>query len=172
MQIQKFKTASYIISNGDIQKELGKPNLEVENLGLRRHIDEMRPTVQLHIGKKIGLIELAVFGAWRADASFDFIVDQVRQIVLRAVTRGGFDGQVACFVGPGDPAIDKEQIDLMPFTMGDFRKLETSGGGLVVILAQYKQEFCHGVLLDLSGFPGRIYRLPTKRPIPLRVRLR
>jgi hypothetical protein len=101
----------------------------------------------LHVGEQIGLSQLAIFRTWRTDACCDFILDQIGQTVLGAIAGGGLDGKIPVFVRSCDTAANKEQVDFMPFALGNFRKPETSGSRLIVILAQHKREICHFALL-------------------------
>jgi hypothetical protein len=95
----------------------------------------MRTAVQSHVREEFGLVNLTGVGAGNSDPDWYPVFNQIGQIIIRAVTRGGLFIQIPVFVGPGDAPIDKKHIRLVPFGMGDFRELETPGRGLNVIAA-------------------------------------
>jgi hypothetical protein len=47
------------------------------------------------------------------------------QIIIRAVAGLGFDGHVACGIDPFYSIVNKKDINLMPFGMGDLTELKT-----------------------------------------------
>ena len=44
-------------------------DLEVEYLGFRRHIDQVRPAIQKHVCKKVCLVNLTSLGAWDSNSN-------------------------------------------------------------------------------------------------------
>jgi hypothetical protein len=99
---------------------------KIKNLGLRRQIDQMRSTVQDHIGKEFGLVHLTGLGTGDSDPDGDLVFHQIGQIIIRAISSCGFDGHVPSGISPFHPIIDEKQIDLVSFGMGDFTELKTS----------------------------------------------
>jgi hypothetical protein len=112
--------------------------LKVEDFGFGSQIDEMGAPIQNHIGKKFGLVHLTGLGAGNSDPDGDLMLHQIGQIVIGAIARGGFAGQIPGRVGPSDPVVNEKQINLMPLGMGDLAELKTAGGLFHIILAQNK----------------------------------
>jgi hypothetical protein len=74
-------------------------------------------TVKDHVWKKFFLVNLTSRGTWNSNADGDMIFNQVWQIIIWTITGGGLDGQVPMLVGPGNAAVDKEEIDRMSFAV-------------------------------------------------------
>jgi hypothetical protein len=118
-------------------------SLKVEDFGFRGQIDQMGTSVKTHIGKELGLVNLTSLGAGNSDPNGDFLLHQIGEIVIRAITRDGFHTEVSGFVRPCYPTVNKEQVYHVPLGMGNLCKLETPGCRLVVILAQDKKKTDH-----------------------------
>jgi hypothetical protein len=121
---------------------------EIENLGFRGHIDQMGPTVQLHVGEEFGFVHTAIFRTGRAYADFDLVFHQVGQVVVGAVSGDGLDAEVPVFVSPRHAIVNEKHIHMMALGMGNLRELTAAGQGFVVILAEYEQKIGHLFLLS------------------------
>jgi len=117
--------------------------LEIKNFGFGRHVNQVRPAVQDHIGMKLSFIKVSVVGAGSADSDPDLIFHQIRKIIINAVTGNRFHAAIKTFYGPVDSAVDEEKVYMVPLGMGDLGKLKTSGCFFVVIVMQHKQETGH-----------------------------
>jgi hypothetical protein len=95
----------------------------------------MGTAIQSHVGEKFGLVNLTGVCAGNSDPDGDLVFNQIGQILVRAVTGGRLFIQISVFIGPGDTPIDKKHIRIVPFGMGDFSKLKTSGCCLIVVAA-------------------------------------
>lgn len=95
----------------------------------------MRATIQNHVGKELRLVHLTSIGTGNSDPNGNFIFHKVWQVIIGAITRSGLHIEISGLVSPGYSAIDEEQIDLMSFGVGDFRKLKASGCRFSVVLA-------------------------------------
>jgi hypothetical protein len=120
---------------------------EIENSSLGHQVNQMRCTVENHIGKEIGLVNLTGFGARQSDPDHDFIFLKIREIVLRAIPGDCLLGEVSRPVGPQRAVFDKKDVDLVAFLMGHFCKLETPRRQVDVIFAESVDKFCHFRLL-------------------------
>jgi hypothetical protein len=98
----------------------------------------MRASIQNHIREKFGLVHLTGLGAGNSDPDGDFILHQIGQVVIGAIPRGCFDRQISARIGPFHPIVNKEEIHLMPFGMGDLAQLKTPGGLFNLVFAQDK----------------------------------
>jgi hypothetical protein len=95
----------------------------------------MGASIQNHIGEEFGLIHLTGLGAGNSDPDRNFILHQIGQVVIGAIPRGCFDGQISAGIGPFHTIVNKKEIHLMPFGMGDLAKLKTPGGLVDIIFA-------------------------------------
>jgi hypothetical protein len=100
-------------------------------------------SIKHHVREELGLVNLTSVGTGNSDSDGDFILDQIRQIIIGTITCHGLYVKIPGPVRPGYPAVDKEYIDIVPFCMGDFSKLETPGSRLIFILAQNKKKIRH-----------------------------
>jgi hypothetical protein len=99
---------------------------KIKNLGFGCQINQMRSTIQDHIGKEFGLIHLTGLGTGDSNPDGDLVFHQIRQIIIRAISGSGVDSHVPGGIGPFHPIIDEKNIYLMTFGMGDFGELKTS----------------------------------------------
>jgi hypothetical protein len=116
---------------------------EVKNLCIRGEIHEMRASVQKHVGKEFGLVNLTSLGAGNSDPDRDFMLYQVGQIILWTIAGYCFDRKIPGGIGPFHASVDKKNIYLVSFFAGDFRKLKTSGRLFIVILSKREQKIRH-----------------------------
>jgi hypothetical protein len=89
--------------------------LKIEHLGFRSQIDQMWATVKEHVREEVFFVNLTSFGAGDSNSNRNLFFDQIRKVVIRAVPRRCFYGQVPFRIGPGNPAIDEKHIGLVPF---------------------------------------------------------
>jgi len=125
----------------------GNQKLKIEDLGFGGQINQMRTAVQDHIGKEFGLVHLTGLGAGDSDPDGDLLFHQIGQVVVGTVSGRCLYGHISRGIGPLDAVIDKEEMDLVPFGMGDLAELKASGGLLDLVLTQDKQKFGHKHLL-------------------------
>jgi hypothetical protein len=95
----------------------------------------MRAAIQHHVGEEFGLVHLTGLSAGNSDPYGDLILHQIGQVVIGAIPRGCFDGQIPAGIGPFHAIVNKKKIHLMPFGMGDLAKLKTPGGLVDIVLA-------------------------------------
>ena len=56
---------------------------EVKHLCLGCHVNQVGASVEAHIGVKVGFVDLAIIGAWRADTNFNLIGHQDRHFIIQ-----------------------------------------------------------------------------------------
>jgi hypothetical protein len=98
----------------------------------------MGAAIQHHVGEEFGLVHLTGLGAGDSDPYGDFILHQIGQVVIGAIPRGCFDGQISTGIGPFHTIVNKKEIHLMPFGMGDLAQLKTPGSLFNLVFAQDK----------------------------------
>jgi hypothetical protein len=103
----------------------------------------MGSTVEQHIGKELGLVNLTGICARRSDPDGNFVFQEVREIVVRAVPGNGFFLEIPSFVGPQCAVLDKENIDLVTLFVCELGELKTSCRQVDVIFTECVDEICH-----------------------------
>ena len=63
--------------------------LKIENLGFRGHIYKMWPSIKPHIRIEFRLVDPTSIRARSADSYGYFLFDQIRQVIIGAITRNG-----------------------------------------------------------------------------------
>jgi hypothetical protein len=86
----------------------------------------MRGAVQQHVGEKIGLVNLTSSGTGRSDPNGDFILLKIRKIVFRAIASYRFFREIAGIIGPLRTILDKKNVYLVSFFVGELGELKTS----------------------------------------------
>ena len=79
----------------------------------------MRTAVQQHIMEEFRLVNLTSIGTGNSDPDGDFLLDEIRQEVVRAITRDGLYAEIPGLVRPGNPAVGQKHVDIMTLGMGD-----------------------------------------------------
>jgi hypothetical protein len=103
----------------------------------------VRTAIEDHVGEEFGLVNLTSVGAGDSDSDWHFFFNQIRQVVVGAITRGGLLTQIPGFVRPGYASIDEEEVHFVLFRVSDLGKLETPCCRFIVVLIQDKQKISH-----------------------------
>jgi hypothetical protein len=111
---------------------------KIKHLGFRRQIDQMRAAIEHHVRKEVLLVNLTSFGTRNSNSNRNFVLDQIRKIIIRAITRRCFYIEIPFGIGPVNPAVDKKDIRFVPPGVGNLSELEAPGSGLVIIATQNK----------------------------------
>jgi hypothetical protein len=108
----------------------------------------MGATVQNHVRKEVFLVNLTTLCAGDSDTDRNFIVHQIRQVVIGAIACLGLCIEVSPLIGPEHPVIDEKNVDGVPLLVGNLGELETTRCRLNIITAQNKQKITHPFLLS------------------------
>jgi hypothetical protein len=120
---------------------------KIEDFGFSRHFDQVRAAVQSHVVEEFGFIEFPASCTRGTDTHRYFVFDKIRQIIIGAVPRERFNGEVSFLVCPHRSPVNEKEIDPMSFRMGNSCHLKAPGCRFVIVFAQNKQEIGHFFLL-------------------------
>jgi hypothetical protein len=144
VQFRNPPHGTLLSAQGSEQQKSQTP-LKIEHLRLSGHFDQVRPAIQGHVVKEFRFIEVAVPGTGSTDAYWNFILDEVRQMIARAISSYGLDTEVSLLVRPQNSSVYEKEVHSMSFGSSDLGKLETPGSRFVVVFAQDKQKTRHSL---------------------------
>ena len=73
----------------------------------------MGGTIQQHVGKKVGLVNLTGIGTWRSDPDGNLIFQNIWKIVIRAIVGNRFFREITRLISPQGTIFNKEDVYLM-----------------------------------------------------------
>ena len=67
---------------------------KIEHFRFCCQVDQMRPTIEKHIGEEFRLINLTSLGTGDSDSDRDFLLNKVSQIIVWTIPGNGLDMEV------------------------------------------------------------------------------
>ena len=68
--------------------------LKIENFRFCCQVDQMRPTIEKHVGEEVRLINLTSLGTGDSDSDRDFLLNKVSQIIVWTIPGNGLDMEI------------------------------------------------------------------------------
>ncbi len=72
-------------------------------------------TIKKHVRKEFFLVNLTSLGTRNSNANWNLVLDQVWQIIIRAISGWSVDIQISPGISPIHTIVDKKQIRLVSF---------------------------------------------------------
>lgn len=88
---------------------------KIKHFRFGSQIYQMGCTIEEHVRKEFFLVNLTILGTRNSNANGDLVLDQVRQIIIRAISGCRVDIQISCGISPIHTIVDKKQIRLVSF---------------------------------------------------------
>jgi hypothetical protein len=107
----------------------------------------MWPTIQHHIGEELGLVDLTSLGAGNSDSYRDFLLHQIRKIVVGTVTRRGLCIEISGLVRPRYSPVNKKRFTLCSFVWAIFASWKHLVAASMSFLLNTKRKLAIDVLL-------------------------
>ena len=88
---------------------------KIKHFRFGSQIYQMGGTIKKHVRKEAFLVNLTRLGARNSNANGDLVLDQVGQIIIRAISGGRVNIQISSGISPIHAIVDEKQIRLVSF---------------------------------------------------------
>ena len=91
--------------------------LKIKHFPLSHQINKMWSTIEQHIGKELGLVNLTSIRARRSNPYRDLVFNQIGKIIIRTISGYGLFFEIPRVVGPQRAILNEKYVNVVSFLM-------------------------------------------------------